>query len=186
MDTLSARAKLVERLADVRAAFVTLPGARTWGRCLVVYAAFVACALPIGFAAGLLKPGLAHLPPEMLAVLPSLLLLHPALVEEVIFRALLLPRDPARVSRRRLVAVSALALAAFVAWHPVNAWLFRPAAADLLANPAFLVCVALLGIACTVAYLISRSLWPPVLLHWITVAVWLILLGGLELAGIRR
>ena len=172
---------LRERLADVRAAIVTLPSARTWGRCLLVYAAFVACALPIGFASGLLKPGLAQLPPEMLAVLPALLLFHPALVEELVFRALLLPRDPARVSKRRLVAISALALAAFVAWHPINAWLFRPAAADLLTNPAFLLCVALLGIACTAAYLISRSLWPPVLLHWITVVVWIILLGGQKL-----
>jgi len=31
------------------------------------------------------------------------------------------------------------------------------------------------------AYLISRSLWPPVLLHWITVVAWIILLGGQQL-----
>ena len=167
---------------DVRAALVTLPDAQAWGRCLLVYAVFLACALPLGFASGLLKPGLAPLPPFMLALLPVLLLFHPALVEELVFRALLLPRGAAGIGKPRLVAVSAAALAAFVAWHPVNAWLFRPAAVDTLTNPVFLVCVTLLGAACTVVYLISRSLWPPVLLHWITVAAWIILLGGYELA----
>jgi predicted Abi (CAAX) family protease len=27
-------------------------------------------------------------------------------------------------------------------------------------------------------YLISRSLWPPVLLHWTAVLTWIALLGG--------
>jgi CubicO group peptidase (beta-lactamase class C family) len=38
-------------------------------------------------------------------------------------------------------------------------------------------------VACTVTYWISRSLWPPVLLHWSTVLIWITLLGGQGLAG---
>ena len=36
----------------------------------------------------------------------------------------------------------------------------------------------LLGATCTAAYLISRSIWPPVVLHWLTVLAWIWLLGG--------
>jgi predicted Abi (CAAX) family protease len=44
----------------------------------------------------------------------------------------------------------------------------------LLADPRFLVQVTLLGLACSLAYLVSGSIWPPVLIHWLTVVVWLL------------
>ena len=107
-----------------------------------------------------------------------IVLVHPAFVEEAIFRALLLPREPTSMRRSRLVAVAGGALALYVVLHPLNAVLFRPQAIGLFTSPAYLAMATLLGVTCTVAYLTSRSIWPPVAIHWLTVIAWLYLLGG--------
>src|SRR5579862_5324408 len=169
---------LQERFADLRAAIFTFPPARTWLHCLLVYAIFSAIALSIGFGTGLLRPSLAELSPKTFALLAITTLLSPALVEELIFRVLPLPRDATRVTKPRLALISIVALGAFVAAHPLSAWLFRPAAWALFTSPEFLAIAAFLGAASTVAYLISKSLWPPVFLHWTAVLTWIALLGG--------
>jgi predicted Abi (CAAX) family protease len=38
--------------------------------------------------------------------------------------------------------------------------------------------LTVLGAVCTTAYRRTGSLWPPVLLHWVTVVCWMMLLGG--------
>ena len=48
----------------------------------------------------------------------------------------------------------------------------RPAAWALFTSPEFLAIAAFLGAASTAVYLISKSLWPPVLLHWTAVLTW--------------
>jgi predicted Abi (CAAX) family protease len=175
--------KLATRFHDVRAAIVELPQARVWKQCLVVYAAFCVFALPIGFASGFFRLGLAELSPSVLALLPLYIMLRPALLEELVFRAMLLPRDATHVRRRNLIVIASAALFVFVASHPVNAWLFRPAALELFTSPIFLTMATMLGIACTAVYLISKSLWPPVLLHWSAVLLWITILGGQGLVG---
>ncbi len=91
---------------------------------------------------------------------------------------LLLPRDATRVTKPRLALISTMSLFAFVAAHPLSAWLFRRAAWGLFTSPEFLVIAAFLGAASTAVYLISKSLWTPVLLHWTAVLIWITLLGG--------
>lgn len=169
---------LQERFADLRAAIVTLPPARTWLHCLLVYAAFAALALSIGFGSGLLRLSLAELSPKTFALLAITTFISPALAEEICFRVLPLPRNPARVTKRRLALLSTASLVAFVAAHPLSAWLFRPVAWALFTSPEFLTIAAFLGAASTAVYLISKSLWPPVLLHWTAVLTWITLLGG--------
>lgn len=90
----------------------------------------------------------------------------PALLEELLFRVLPPPR------------LWPFALAAYVLFHPLNAWLFWPEARDVFYDPAFLFLAALLGGGCTLLYRRTRSLWPPVALHWLVVAGWLLFLGG--------
>jgi uncharacterized protein len=175
--------KLSERIKDVRAAIVTLPSAETWGRCLLVYGAFVACALPLGLASGFFKVGPPTFTPASAALLAFYVFLRPTLLEELVFRALLLPRNTTHISRTRLALISSAALTAFVASHPLNGWLLRPAAFALFSSPIFLTIAALLGAACILLYFISRSLWPPVLLHWSAVLIWITLLGGQGLVG---
>jgi uncharacterized protein len=169
---------IVERqLRDVRSAVATFPGWRTWRTCALVYILFVVVALPVGVSLGLLRPHFMHVGAAE-AMLFGVLFLQPALVEELLFRGLLLPREGSAWTRDRLLPVAAAALALYVAAHPINAWVFRPQVFELFTSPAYLALTTLLGIACTAAYLISRSIWPGVIIHWLTVVLWIWLLDG--------
>lgn len=172
------RSLAARRARDLFAALTTIPDSRTWGACAVVYCVFLACALPIGLLSGLLQPGAPHLRPAAMAGTGVLVFFQPVLVEEVVFRGLLLPREARAIGRGRLAWFAGVALALYVASHPINAALLRPGLLHVFASPAYLAIVALLGLACTAAYWISRSIWPPVVIHWVTVLAWLWLLGG--------
>jgi len=52
-------------------------------------------------------------------------------------------------------------------------------------NLNFLLIVFLLGITCSLGYILSRSIWVPVIIHWLTALVWLLFLGGGSLALAR-
>jgi predicted Abi (CAAX) family protease len=173
MGSLAAR-----RARDLRDALTTIPGWRTWRTCALAYVVFLVCAAPIGLASGLLQPQVAHLRPGEFVSAGVLLLVQPAFVEELVFRALLLPRDARSMRDSRVVLVAGAALALYVASHPLNAWLFRPQVLSLFASPAYLTLATLLGLTCTVTYFISRSIWPPVAVHWLAVVTWIWLLGG--------
>ena len=166
------------RWRDLRAAVTTMPGWRTWRTCALIYALFLVCAAPIGLLSGLLRPSTPHLVPAGMARAAALIFLQPALVEEVVFRGLLLPREAGSMPRSRLLLVAGAALAVYVASHPLNAWLFRPHVFGLFASPVYLALATLLGAACTAAYFVSRSIWPSVAIHWLTVVTWIWFLGG--------
>ena len=74
-----------------------------------------------------------------------------------------------------------LSTLAFVAWHPFNALLFNHSAIPLFLDPWFLVITAALGVTCGYGYVVSRSIWVPVIIHWSTVCAWVLLLGGRNL-----
>lgn len=175
----------MSRLKDIWAAVTTWPSKKTWRLCFLVWIVFIAGALPLGFATGFFHVRLAPMSASRLVLLPFYLFLRPALLEELIFRALLLPRNLASQGLRRLLGISLVSLTLFIVSHPLHGWLTRPAAIPLFTNPVFLSCAGLLGVACTAVYLISRSLWPPVLLHLTAVFVWLVFLGGQGLIGTR-
>lgn len=96
-------------------------------------------------------------------------------MEELVFRVLLLPRPD---SRRQLGFAAALGLALYVAAHPLRAMVFDPRHVSLFASPTYLALAALLGAACTLVYVRTRSIWPAVLLHALAVDAWLLFLGG--------
>ena len=106
------------------------------------------------------------------------LLLLPALLEEWLFRVLLLPNRLEGFQQPQLLGWAALSLGLFVLYHPLAAmsW-YRPGRPLFLQKPFLLQCTWL-GLACTVLYLQSGSLWPPVLLHWLAVVCWLEQLEG--------
>jgi predicted Abi (CAAX) family protease len=162
----------------VVAALTTIPDWRAWGRCALAYGIFLCCALPLGLLTGLLRASVPHVAPAVMLGTSAIVFVHPAFVEELIFRVLLLPRETATIRRGRLTVMAVAALALYVASHPLNAILFRPQLRSLFESSAYLSLAALLGATCTAAYWISRSIWPPVLIHWLTVLVWLYLFGG--------
>lgn len=94
----------------------------------------------------------------------------PALAEEGVFRILL-------AGRRGRIRAS-LALAAFVLWHPVQVWLALPMAQPVFLEPGFLLVTAALGLTCTLAWRLTGSLWPAVVIHWLTVVGWKGLMAG--------
>lgn len=147
----------------VRSALKTWPTPGAWRLTTVVTLGFASVALAVGLSSGLLSPQLTTAP-----LLPLLLrsLVVPSIVEELVFRVLPPPR----------FALPALAL--YVLYHPLNAFLFFPAARAVFYDPVFLLLAALLGGCCTLLYRRTGSVWPAVLLHWLSVAGWLVLLGG--------
>ncbi len=117
---------------------------------------------------------------DLIWFLPLTLFLFPSLLEELVFRALLIPISKERKPGRKLLFI-AISTILFVAWHPFNALTINPGAQYFFLNPHFLVIVAALGITCSYTYIESESLWVPVLIHWLTVIVWVFMLGGRNL-----
>jgi uncharacterized protein len=93
----------------------------------------------------------------------------------VFFRSALVPTG---AQRQKAWPQMVLALLVFLAWHPLNAWLFFKDVLPLFSDWRFLAVTAMLGIACTHLWRRTGSLWPPVMLHWAAVLVWKGLLGG--------
>ena len=114
----------------------------------------------------------------MLVILPLTTLVFPSFLEELLFRGLLIPHPSEQPSRAALAFAIALSTLLFVLWHPLNAAMFNHTAQVMFNDLRFLSMAAVLGIACGIAYARSGSLWVPVVMHWITVLLWILLLGG--------
>jgi len=152
----------------------TVPRHSEW-RTAALALPYATAALVLGLGSGLLTPGWPAL--WELAVIPPLLVLYPSLIEEVIFRGLLVPRSLAHASmRRKALAVSASTVL-FVIMHPLNHWLIGLSDTSDFTDPIFLAIVTLLGVTCAIQRLRSASLWFPIATHWATVVAWNLFLG---------
>ena len=100
------------------------------------------------------------------------LLVVPAFFEELVFRGLLLPSALDGVAPAALLAWMALSVGLFVLWHDLTARLASERGRAAGGNPRALARSALLGMACSLALVVSGSLWWPVLLHWISTMAW--------------
>lgn len=143
----------------------------TW----VLVPAFAVCTLVIGFWRDQFELGLAE--PLRFLWLPVLLVVFPTLVEEFFYRGILLPRSLRNASAsRRFLAVTA-STALYVAAHPLSP-LLGLTDFDFFLDPWILLVVGILGYTCGYSYLRSGSLRAPMLIHWGTVLVWNLFLGG--------
>ena len=150
------------------------PGKSAWRRCASIAIAGMATVAAIAVLGGMVEwrpePFSTGLVPAAL-----LLLAIPAFGEELLFRWLLFPKRG--LPRRRVLIVLSVAL--FVLWHPVQAWLgFGPDWAEIFLDPIFLLAVAVAGVVLAALREASRSLWPPILFHWLLVCAWKFLGGG--------
>lgn len=112
------------------------------------------------------------LPSALIAAV--ILFLVPALVEELVFRGILLSWF-ATFSQR---LGNWLSISLFVLWHPFQALAFGPPWSAIFLQPSFLFATFILGIVLTHIRIVSQSLWPVILIHWLLVAVWKLLFGG--------
>lgn len=137
---------------------------------------FAAVTLTVGFATGQIE---LQWPTNMMKVviLPPLLILFPTLVEEVFHRGILLPRSLLQAGPGRRFAAASASTAVYVAAHPISP-LLGLSESDFFLDPWMLLIVGVLGYTCAYAYLRSGSLRAPMLIHWATVVVWNLFLGG--------
>ncbi|TFH32148.1 MAG: CPBP family intramembrane metalloprotease [Anaerolineales bacterium] len=132
-----------------------------------------------GLRSGLIKKEKTALSSGQRIVFGVRVFLHPALVEESIFRGLLLP-SPASESLTPAVATWYLvSLLLFIGAHPLNGFLLRKSARRVFTNPAFITLAGLLGLFASAMYAYSGSLWPPILFHGVMVYTWLVHYGGI-------
>lgn len=148
---------------------------RAW--LLVPFYAIVA--LAVGFGSGLFQ--FEIISSNLAFLLPFTLFFFPSLLEEAFFRGLLIPRNTGEHGNRRILLAVGGSTLFFVIWHPLGALTVNPGAIPLFLDPAFLLIVTALSITCGYSYVVSKSLWAPVLIHWATVMVWVFFLGGRNL-----
>lgn len=137
---------------------------------------YAATALALGLGTGLFQ-----VDPIIMGWAPLLalaLLVSPSLIEEILFRGLLIPRDIMQRGPLWTGLAIGYSTILYVLLHPLSALTNRPEAKPIFLDPVFLVIVALLGITCGYSYVVSKSLWTPILIHWATVVVWVFVLGG--------
>jgi len=91
-----------------------------------------------------------------------------------------LPHITENVSINTCLIWVVLSLFAYVIVHPLNALTFYKRALPVFTRPVFLVSVSVLGIACTVSYLQSGSIWTAVIIHWSIVVSWLFIFKGYQ------
>jgi predicted Abi (CAAX) family protease len=160
-----------KRLTDVAAALRYWPRREHWGRTGLELAWAVPILLLLAYAGDLVRP-IRALGAMQLAGLGVTLLFVPALGEELIFRALLIPRD--RPGPTAMLGSTLL----FVLWHPLQAVTIGPPWSGAFLNPWFLACTGLLGWVLARIYAATGSVWPCVAAHWLVVFGWKALLGG--------
>jgi predicted Abi (CAAX) family protease len=162
--------KVLLRLRD---ALLTVPTWRDWQEAILLLALFGIIYLPIGFSLNFLKFQPESNWQTIIAVLFSSFWM-PGVNEELVFRGLLIPRTGAR---NWSIAFSWLL---FLLYH------LHPFVPAFFRTPAFLLGAGLVGIVCTMSYLRSKSIWTAIVLHWSIVAIWLLVLGGLDLFRLQR
>lgn len=150
----------------------------TWWVMVQVFMIYAIIALPIGLSSGFLQrtPSRENLRTQILGVFSAIL--FPALSEELFFRVLLIPHRLERVTGMTWWMGAVFSLILFILYHPFNAVTFFRRGNPTFFNPIFLLLAALLGIACTVTYALTGSIWPGVIIHWLVVVIWLYILGG--------
>jgi predicted Abi (CAAX) family protease len=169
-------AAVMAPLADrVTAALSTVPRQGDWLIMGLLLLLLALVSLPLGFWIGFLRIERVESWRTGLRVLATAVV-FPALTEEPLFGVLLLPRPDENVSVGSRWLWAAVSLGFFVLSHPLKARCLKGSSA--FSHPAFLLLATILGLTCTAAYLLSGSIWPPAVIHWIAVASWLLLLGG--------
>jgi predicted Abi (CAAX) family protease len=97
------------------------------------------------------------------------LLFVPALVQEYVFRVLLIPYPKPWIPEAVWWSWALLALGLFVLFQVIYAKWFKSSFTPTLTHPTFLVLIV---------YRLTASLWTITVLHWVAVSIWWLLLGG--------
>ena len=106
----------------------------------------------------------------------AIALFLPAIFEELVFRGPVI--WVAEKHPSWLWPASGVSLVLFVLWHPLNGMFLMTEARELFTDARFLMIAAALGAMATLLGVRTRSIWPPVVFHWLVVIGWKAFLGG--------
>ncbi len=168
---------LVQRLI---AAWQTPATLEAWLYAAALLGVYSLITVPVTFRFGFAQVGNSQLTLKEMVAVTGIALVMPSIFEEAVFRVLLLPHPVEGATSEVQWLWGTIALLIFVLFHPLNSFTFFPASRTTFLNPIFLAAAGFLGAVCSLSYLQSGSLWPPVVIHWIVVVVWLLFLGGYE------
>lgn len=158
-------------------AYSTLPGFWGWVYAAFLFAVFAAIALPTGLATGFLKFEAMRDTPGQFIVFAAIAFVVPSLLEETLYRGLLLPHPLEEASFTSTAWQTILSVTLFVVGHPLVA-IWVPSAQEMFFDPRFLALTFVFGIASSLAYLRTGSIWPSVLMHWGLILAWKVRFGG--------
>lgn len=150
----------------------TPPSTRDWLECLPALLTFAALGTAIASQTDLAS--WSPRPADALALLAVRALFIPAIGEELVFRAALVP---ARGESRRPIAWIAASTILFTLWHVVET-AFLPGAAATFLRPDFLILAACLGLAAAILRYRAGSIWTAIVFHWLIVVAWQGYFGG--------
>ncbi|MFX0145773.1 MAG: type II CAAX prenyl endopeptidase Rce1 family protein [Candidatus Hodarchaeota archaeon] len=167
-----------ERLQGLILAFTTSPSIEAWLWSAGILLLLAVIVLPIGFRTGFLRVEPMTGGRGRFVLIALTLAIQPSLLEELIFRVFFVPHPAQGYPPRMTLLWAGIGLFVFILFHPINGLFIRSSARPLFTDPLFLTFAGLLGSACTAAYLISGSIWPPMIIHWVAVTPWILLLGG--------
>lgn len=156
----------------------TLPDAEGWLFTFGLFALFALATFSILRISKLFTFSFSKLPPNYLLLLGIIAVFTPSLPEETLYRVLLLPHPTEFSPAERPLLMSSVSLFLYIFAHPLLAFAIWPWSRHIFYRPAFLLIVALLGIACTLAYLRTGSVWAPTFIHWATIVGWKLFFGG--------
>jgi predicted Abi (CAAX) family protease len=173
---------LSKTIVRLWAGISTLPTIADWTIAATTLLIYGTIAILIGRSTKFLSLNLPNslkelLKPSIIQQLAKLFIL-PAFVEEIIFRCLLIPHPIETAIATEIWRSSIVSLILFIIYHPLNAFTFYPPGKQTFIDWRFLTLAGLLGIACTIAYLLTSSLWVSIVIHWLVVFTWLEFLGG--------
>ena len=166
---------LLERL---QLALATGLSAEDWLITLGLTVVFAVLSLLIIRASGLFELRVIHFNLGQRLLIMLVAFFSPSLVEELVYRVLLLPHTLEAVTWETRLGWSLLSLSLYVLAHPFIARFLWSWSRRIFYRPSFLLIVTLLGVTCTAAYLLTGSVWSPVLIHWVTIVAWKFYLGG--------
>lgn len=159
--------------------FATFPTFADWLKGIVLMLVYSLIALPFGWWSNFLQLDLQFFRKFAIRIIATSLI-APAILEELFFRVILLPCATENMNLKNVLIWSAISLVLFIIYHPLNGITFFSAGRETFFDPVFLCLATFLGLICTVAYLQSGSIWIPVSIHWLTVVIWLLFLGGIN------
>jgi predicted Abi (CAAX) family protease len=157
---------------------INLPSFTDWLIAIAAMLIYAMIALPIGLTQRFLHYQLWPASRKQYGQLAAKLFLMPALIEELLFRVLLLPSPQATTWLIwGMWAIGSLGV--FILYHPVNAFTLYPAGNPTFCDRRFLLLAGLLGLVCTITYAFTSSLLLITLIHWLAVLIWLLWFGGM-------